>query len=223
MADLYRVSERVAAMKPSATAAVTDKAIELRQQGKDIISLSVGEPDFAPPDAVVRATAAAATDGHTRYTAVAGTHDLRQEIARYLSEKKGMPYTAEHVLVSSGGKQSLVQVIVGMCGPGDEVIVPAPHWVSLLSEPATRPLPPAARPLPLPATTCQLSSPIASRLLAHAHGCSAAAACSCSCRSATRSSAPSRGLPRLCCQLWQRTAFYSSRRTSRPRSHQRHG
>jgi hypothetical protein len=132
MADLYRVSERISAMKPSATAAVTDKAIELRQQGKDIISLSVGEPDFAPPDAVVRATGAAATDGHTRYTAVAGTHELRLEIARYLSEKKGTPYTAEQVLVSSGGKQSLVQVIMGMCGPGDDVIVPAPHWVTLL-------------------------------------------------------------------------------------------
>ena len=129
MADLYRVSERVAAMQESATGAVTDKAIELRRQGKDIISLSVGEPDFDPPDAVIRATAAAATDGHTRYTAVAGTLELRQEIARYLSEKKALPYSAEQILVSSGGKQSLVQVIVGMCGPGDEVLVPAPHWV----------------------------------------------------------------------------------------------
>ena len=122
MADLYRVSERVAAMKPSATAAVTDKAIELRQQGKDIISLSVGEPDFAPPDAVVKATAAAATEGHTRYTAVVGTLELRQEIARYLSEKKALPYSAEQILVSTGGKQSLVQVIVAMWagrrGPG---------------------------------------------------------------------------------------------------------
>jgi aspartate aminotransferase len=139
--DLYRVSERVAAMKPSATAAVTDKAIELRQQGKDIISLSVGEPDFAPPEAVVNATAAAATDGHTRYTAVAGTHELRQEIARYLTEKKDLPYSAEQILVSSGGKQSLVQVIVGLCGPGDEVLVPAPHWVRRPADPSPPPHP----------------------------------------------------------------------------------
>lgn len=75
------------------------------------------------------ATTAAVTDGHTRYTAVAGTRELREEIARYLSEKKGLPYTGDQVLVSSGGKQSLVQVTMGMCGPGDEVLVPAPHWV----------------------------------------------------------------------------------------------
>jgi len=78
---------------------------------------------------VAAATTAAVTDGHTRYTAVAGTRELREEIARYLSEKKGLPYTGNQVLVSSGGKQSLVQVTMGMCGPGDEVLVPAPHWV----------------------------------------------------------------------------------------------
>ena len=113
--DLYRLSSRAAAIRPSATAVVTDLAIQLRQQGKDVISLCVGEPDFAPPAAVVAATAAAVANGHTTYTAVAGNLDLREEIAAYLG-RKSTPYTAAHILVSNGAKQSLMQVISAMCG-----------------------------------------------------------------------------------------------------------
>eukprot|EP01047_Picozoa_sp_COSAG01_P050636 COSAG01_NODE_5137_length_4461_cov_2.612016_5_plen_425_part_00 len=133
-AQLYRLSGRVGAIKPSATAAVTDLAIALRHEGRDVISLSVGEPDFAPPAPVIAATAAAAGAGHTTYTAVAGSIELRQEVARYLSTQKGLSYAPEQVLVSSGAKQSLMQAITALCGPGDQVLVPAPYWVSYVEQ-----------------------------------------------------------------------------------------
>ena len=133
--DLYRKSERVAAMKQSATVAMTEKSFELRQAGKDVLALSVGEPDFDPPAAVIQATmdAVTAKDGEqlkTRYTSVQGTNDLRVKIAEYLSSEKQIPCTKEQVLVSNGGKQCLVQAIMALTGPGDEVLVPAPFWVS---------------------------------------------------------------------------------------------
>eukprot|EP01051_Picozoa_sp_SAG22_P014868 SAG22_NODE_1865_length_3410_cov_2.241921_4_plen_263_part_00 len=132
--DLYRKSPRVAAMKPSATAAMTDKSIELRQAGQDVLALSVGEPDFDPPQAVIDATIAAVTKGDgalkTRYTSVQGTLELRTKIAEYLTEEKKVPTTPAEVLVCNGGKQCLIQAIMAMTGPGDEVLVPGPFWVS---------------------------------------------------------------------------------------------
>jgi len=126
---LYRLSGTVERMVPSATAEITDQATRLRAEGRDIVSLSVGEPDFPPPPCVQDALKEVYTNGQTRYTEVAGTQALREAICTFLAPK-GVQYSPEEVLVSNGGKQCIVQAIIAMCQPGDEVIVPAPYWVS---------------------------------------------------------------------------------------------
>lgn len=126
---VHRLSRMVLGMQPSQTAAVTDKATELRREGRDIISLSVGEPDFPPPPCIKDALAGVIENNETRYTEVAGTMKLRETICGFLG-KKGAVYEPDQICVSNGGKQCIAQALMATCQPGDEVIVPSPYWVS---------------------------------------------------------------------------------------------
>ncbi len=124
------LSERVKLVKPSPTLAVTAKAAELRAAGKDIIGLGAGEPDFDTPDHIKEAAIAAIHAGFTKYTAVDGTPELKQSIINKFKNDNGFDYKPENILVSSGGKQSFYNLCQAMINPGDEVIIPAPYWVS---------------------------------------------------------------------------------------------
>jgi len=127
---MITLSDRVNLVKPSATLAITAKAAELRAAGKNIISLSVGEPDFDTPKAACDAAKTAIDAGFTRYTAVAGIPELRKEIAAKFRRDNGLDYEPEDILVSTGGKQCIYNMLQAMINPGDEVIIPAPYWVS---------------------------------------------------------------------------------------------
>lgn len=115
---------------PSQTTAMTDRAMELRAQGLDIISLSVGEPDFATPPHVVAAAKAALDAGDTKYTAVGGTARLKQAAALHFERDLGIAVPVSHVTVSAGGKQAIFHALLATLNPGDEVLIPAPWWVS---------------------------------------------------------------------------------------------
>ncbi len=125
-----QLSHRVQAIKPSATLAITARAKALRAEGKDIIGLGAGEPDFDTPDHIKAAAIEAINSGFTKYTAVAGTPELRQAICAKFKRDNKLHYSAEQVLVSSGGKQSFYNLCQAMLNEGDEVIIPAPYWVS---------------------------------------------------------------------------------------------
>ncbi|MFU8830717.1 MAG: pyridoxal phosphate-dependent aminotransferase [Wenzhouxiangella sp.] len=125
-----RFSARVAQVKPSATIAMSMKAAELRAEGKDIISLSMGEPDFATPAHIRRAAIEAIKSGQTRYTAVDGTPALKQAIIGKLSRDNGLDYEPAQILVSCGAKQSIYNLLQALLDEGDEVLIPAPFWVS---------------------------------------------------------------------------------------------
>jgi len=125
-----RVSIKVDQIKPSATIAVSSLAMDLRAQGKDIISLGAGEPDFDTPAHVREAAIAAIHAGKTRYTQVDGTPELKEAIARKFREQNGLEFDTAQIIASNGAKQSLYNLMVALLNPGDEVIVPAPYWVS---------------------------------------------------------------------------------------------
>jgi len=125
-----RLSERVARIQPSPTLAVTAKAAELRAQGRDILALGVGEPDFETPEHIKQAAVQAIADGYTRYTAVDGYPALKQAIVNKLQRDNGLAYQPNQILVSCGGKHSLYNLCQAMLDSGDEVIIPAPYWVS---------------------------------------------------------------------------------------------
>lgn len=129
MSDL-QLSERVNRIKPSPTLAVNSKAADLKAQGKDIISLSVGEPDFDTPEHIKQAAIAAIEAGKTKYTAVGGTPSLKQAIVEKFKRENNLSYNAEQILVSTGGKQSIFNLALALLNHGDEVIIPAPYWVS---------------------------------------------------------------------------------------------
>jgi len=124
------LSGRVQRIKPSPTLAITAHAAELRASGKDIIGLGVGEPDFDTPDHIKEAAIQAIKDGFTKYTAVDGTASLKQAIINKFDKDNSLKYTPEQVLVSCGGKQSFYNLVQALLNPGDEVIIPAPYWVS---------------------------------------------------------------------------------------------
>ncbi len=115
---------------PSRTTAMTDRATELRAQGRDIISLSVGEPDFATPPHVVAAAKAALDAGETKYTPVGGTARLKQATALHFQRDLGITVPTSQVTVSAGGKQAIFHALLATLDPGDEVLIPAPWWVS---------------------------------------------------------------------------------------------
>lgn len=125
-----KLSARVLAVKPSATLAITARAKALRAAGKDVVGLGAGEPDFDTPDHIKDAAIKAINDGFTKYTAVEGTPELRRAIVDKFKRENGFDYTAEQILVSCGGKQSFYNLAQAILDPGDEVIIPAPYWVS---------------------------------------------------------------------------------------------
>lgn len=124
------ISEALARIAPSRTTAMTDRAIELRAAGKDIISLSVGEPDFATPAHVIAAAKAALDAGDTKYTAVPGTLALREAAALHFARDLGIRVPPAQVIVSAGGKQAIFHALLATLNPGDEVLIPSPWWVS---------------------------------------------------------------------------------------------
>ncbi|WP_124949196.1 pyridoxal phosphate-dependent aminotransferase [Sulfuriferula thiophila] len=124
------LSNRVQAIKPSPTLAVTARAAKLKAEGKDIIGLGAGEPDFDTPQHIKDAAIAAINSGFTKYTAVGGTPSLKQAVIAKFKRDNGLDYTAKQVLVSCGGKQSFFNLVQALINPGDEVIIPAPYWVS---------------------------------------------------------------------------------------------
>ncbi len=125
-----KLSTRVQAIKPSPTLAVTALAASLKAQGKDIIGLGAGEPDFDTPQHIKNAAIAAINAGFTKYTAVDGMPSLKQAIIAKLKRDNGLAYTPRQILVSCGGKQSFFNLVQAFINPGDEVIIPAPYWVS---------------------------------------------------------------------------------------------
>ncbi|NKJ40571.1 pyridoxal phosphate-dependent aminotransferase [Novosphingobium sp. SG720] len=128
--DSQKTSQALGRISPSRTNAMTDRAIELRAQGKDIISLSVGEPDFPTPPHVIEAAKAALDSGQTRYTAVPGTQALREAAARHFRRDLGIVVPPSQVIVTAGGKQAIFEALLATLDAGDEVLIPSPWWVS---------------------------------------------------------------------------------------------
>jgi aspartate aminotransferase/aspartate/glutamate/aspartate-prephenate aminotransferase len=125
-----RLNQRVAEMQPSATLAMKSRAEEMRRQGHPVVALSAGEPDFDTPDPIADAGVEAIRNGFTHYTENPGTMELRRAICEKLRRDNDLDYTPEQVVCSNGAKQSLALVLHALCDEGDEVLVPAPHWVS---------------------------------------------------------------------------------------------
>ena len=124
------IAERLSRIKPSPTLVVTQKARELKAAGRDIIGLGAGEPDFDTPDNIKEAAIAAIKRGETKYTAVDGTPELKAAIVEKFRRDSGLDYKPEQITVGTGGKQVLYNAFVATLDPGDEVIIPAPYWVS---------------------------------------------------------------------------------------------
>ncbi|MFT7058495.1 MAG: aspartate aminotransferase [Pseudorhodobacter sp.] len=124
------LSDTLARVKPSPTIAVTTKAAELKAAGKDIIGLGAGEPDFDTPQNIKDAAKAAIDAGRTKYTAVDGIPELKKAICAKFLRENGLTYAPNQISVGTGGKQILYNALVATCNPGDEVIIPAPYWVS---------------------------------------------------------------------------------------------
>jgi len=124
------IAESLSRIKPSPTMAVTQKAAELKAAGRDIIGLGAGEPDFDTPDNIKAAAIAAIEAGDTKYTAVAGTPALKEAIATKFKRDNGLDYASDQIIVGVGGKQVLYNALIASLNPGDEVIIPAPYWVS---------------------------------------------------------------------------------------------
>ena len=124
------VSAALQRIAPSRTTAMTDRARELSEQGRDIISLSVGEPDFATPDHVIAAAKAAMDAGDTKYTAVGGTARMKAAAALHFARDLGIAVPTSQVTISAGGKQAIFHALLATLDPGDEVLIPAPWWVS---------------------------------------------------------------------------------------------
>jgi aspartate aminotransferase len=125
-----QLSDRVRSIKPSPTLAVTARAAALRAAGKDIVGLGAGEPDFDTPEPIKQAAIQAIQAGFTKYTAVGGTPGLKKAVAAKFKRENGFDYDTKQVLVSCGGKQSFYNLAQALLNPGDEVIIPAPYWVS---------------------------------------------------------------------------------------------
>ena len=124
------LSERLRSLSESETLAMTRKSRELRDQGVDVINLSIGEPDFNTPDFIKEAAIKAIHDNHTHYPPVSGYCELREAIADKLARDNNLRYKPEQIVVSGGAKHSIANAVLSLVGPGDEVIVPTPYWVS---------------------------------------------------------------------------------------------
>ena len=125
-----KLAKRIDRIQPSATLAMTSKAAELRAQGKDVLNMSVGEPDFNTPQNIINAAIDAMNNGHTRYTPGGGTKDLKEAIQKKLQRDNNIHYELNEIIVSSGGKHSLYNACQALFEAGDEVIIFTPYWVS---------------------------------------------------------------------------------------------
>jgi aspartate aminotransferase len=124
------VAERVRRIKPSPSTAAAERADQLRRAGRSIVNLTVGEPDFDTPEPIRRAAAKAMEAGATRYTALAGTIELRRAIARKLARDHGLEFAPDQIVVTNGAKSAIFAAFAATLEPGDEVLIPAPYWVS---------------------------------------------------------------------------------------------
>jgi aspartate aminotransferase len=131
---MEHISRRVKALSVSQTLAMAQKSRELKEQGIDVISLSLGEPDFNTPDDIKEAAKKAIDDNYSFYPPVPGYGDLREAIARKFREENGLDYTPDQVVVSAGGKHTLINILISVVDPGEEVILLAPYWVSYLDQ-----------------------------------------------------------------------------------------
>lgn len=127
---MNQLSDRLNSLSPSETLAMSQKSNELKAQGIDVINLSVGEPDFNTPDHIKEAAKKAVDDNYSRYSPVPGYPALREAIVKKLKAENDLDYTAAQILCSNGAKQSVCNVLLALVNPGDEVIIPAPYWVS---------------------------------------------------------------------------------------------
>jgi len=125
-----KIANRMENLSPSVTMAITALARELKAQGKDILSFSAGEPDFDTPEVIKQAAIKAVQDGHTKYTAVEGTVETKKAIINKLEKDHGLKYQADEIIVSNGAKHSLFNLFQCLIEEGDEVIIPAPYWVT---------------------------------------------------------------------------------------------
>lgn len=126
----YRISERAASLTPSVTLAIDAKARELKAAGVDVVGFGTGQPDFDTPDFIKDAAKKALDDGFTKYTAAAGIPELRKAIADKFERENGLKYEPTQIVVSCGGKHSCYNIMMALCQAGDEVIIPAPYWLS---------------------------------------------------------------------------------------------
>ena len=129
---MQQVSNRIANLSESQTIAMSKRSRELQQQGKDIINLSLGEPDFPTPDFINDAAKAAIDNNFTKYTPVSGYQDLREAISAKFKRDNNLDYGIDQIVTSTGAKQTIANVVLSLVNPGDEVIVPAPFWVSYI-------------------------------------------------------------------------------------------
>src|SRR5512133_2010338 len=124
------LSDRIKSLSVSQTLAMAQKSRELKAKGIDIISLSLGEPDFNTPDYIKEAAKKAIDDNYSKYPPVPGYNDVRDAISAKFKRENGLNYTSDQIIVSAGGKHSIINVILSIVNPGDEVIILAPYWVS---------------------------------------------------------------------------------------------
>lgn len=127
---MAQLSDRLNRLAPSATLAMSQKSSEMKAQGIDVINMSVGEPDFNTPDHIKEAAKKAIDENYSRYSPVPGYPDLRKAIAAKLKNENGLDYSINEILVSNGAKQSVCNTVMALVNDGDEVIIPAPYWVS---------------------------------------------------------------------------------------------
>ncbi len=127
---MVKLSNRLQRLAPSATLAMSQKSAEMKAQGIDVINMSVGEPDFNTPEHIKDAAKLAIDQNYSRYSPVPGYADLRQAISNKLKRENGLDYSPSEILVSNGAKQSVCNTVMTLVNPGDEVIIPAPYWVS---------------------------------------------------------------------------------------------
>src|SRR3954468_11482813 len=126
----YKISRRAASLLPSLTLAIDSKAKQMKTEGQDVIGFGAGEPDFDTPRHIKDAAIQAINEGFTKYTPASGIPELRQAIAHKFKRENGLTYTPSQIIVSCGGKHSCYNVILATCEEGDEVIIPAPYWLS---------------------------------------------------------------------------------------------
>ena len=127
---MTQLSDRLNRLAPSATLAMSQKSSEMRAQGVDVINMSVGEPDFNTPEFIKEAGKKAIDDNYSKYSPVPGYLALRQAISEKLKNENGLDYNTSEIIVGTGGKQGVCNAVLALVNPGDEVVIPAPYWVS---------------------------------------------------------------------------------------------